>query len=216
MASVALGLGRIGAHSVATVRGEKSASTSDNQSQAAGMPKSGYAELIARKDAALDIAHSAREVSQTLDKASQILEKASQEVKQVKNYPPYPPGNDQRVLFINNLNGLKQQIEALTVPPVQEGLEPVFYPRETGLDTLFPTASDEDVAGFGQAAEAARQAVQVGRTTLGAQLNGATGEILPESTLNDAGASELAGQTAGQLGEMPGVQLADRNYLARI
>lgn len=34
----------------------------------------------------------------------------------VKNFPPYPPGSDDRLKFLRNFNSLRQQIDALTIP----------------------------------------------------------------------------------------------------
>jgi len=38
----------------------------------------------------------------------------------VKNFPPYPPGSDDRLKFLRNFNSLRQQIDALTIPRPNE------------------------------------------------------------------------------------------------
>ncbi|MDD2308153.1 MAG: hypothetical protein PHH91_01050 [Desulfuromonadaceae bacterium] len=38
----------------------------------------------------------------------------------VKNFPPYPPGSNERINFLRNFNSLRQQIDALTIPRPNE------------------------------------------------------------------------------------------------
>ena len=38
----------------------------------------------------------------------------------VKNFPPYPPGSNDRINFLRNFNSLRQQIDALTIPRPNE------------------------------------------------------------------------------------------------
>jgi hypothetical protein len=40
----------------------------------------------------------------------------------VKNFPPYPPGSDERIKFLRNFNSLRQQIDEMSVPrPTETG-----------------------------------------------------------------------------------------------
>ncbi|MCI0492578.1 MAG: hypothetical protein L0Z07_06555 [Planctomycetes bacterium] len=214
-ASVTLGLGHIGTPASASLRGGMGETTSESQTTQVGMPKH-YAELAASKEAALDVAQSAREIGKTLEQAGELLGRAHQEIKLVKNYPPFPAGNEQRLQFINSLSGLKRQLEALTVPAVKDGLEPVFYPMETGLNELVATASDEDVAMFASGVNAAMTTLAAGKESLYEQVLGAASPP-SESTavMDEMSARTLVGTVAGQLSGMPQAQLGNSAYLAK-
>lgn len=217
-ASVTHGLGHVGSPPSAVSRGGTSKVIPESQASQVGMPKNNYAELIAQKDEVLDVAQSARKIGKTLEQAGELIDRMDQEVRQVKNYPPFPAGNEQRAQFINSLNGLRRQLEALTVPAVKDGMEPVFYPREAKLDNLFASASDEEVAMFSAGLGRARENLEAGRAELGTQLLGATmsSPELPDAALDDAGAQALVGTLAGQLSGAPQARLGNSAYLAKI
>jgi hypothetical protein len=213
-ASVTHGLGHTGSPASASLRGGTVGITSESQTTQVGMPKN-YAGLAASKDAVLDVAQSAREIGKTLVKAGELLDRAHQEVKQVKNYPPFPAGNEQRIQFINSLNGLKRQLEALTVPAVKENLEPVFYPRETGLNELAPAASDDDVAMFAAGVNGARNSLEAGKAQLNQQMQD-TVTTLPDTSMDEAGARAMVGTVVGQLNGRSQGMLGNSSYLAKI
>lgn len=51
----------------------------------------------------------------------------------VKNFPPYPPGSEERIKFLRNFNSLRQQIDALTIPrPTEAG---TIATKVQGLNT---------------------------------------------------------------------------------
>ncbi|TCJ17953.1 hypothetical protein EZJ19_03325 [Parasulfuritortus cantonensis] len=118
-----------------------------------------FSGLASAKDATADVAVSVREVGKALEQVGVLLGQLDQQVGQVKNYPPFPPGNEQRAAYINSLNGLRRQMEAVSVPPVDNGSEPVFYPKETELPVLDAgAATDGEVAALGnQAADVRAQ-----------------------------------------------------------
>jgi len=123
----------------------------------------GFSALATAKDEATRAAQSIREVNQALGQVEVQMERLAQRVQVVKNYPPFPPGNEQRLEYINSINGLRKQLEAMSVPPVQEGVVPVFYPRESDLPVLDPgSASDEDVAMFGARLDQAGAKLEAG------------------------------------------------------
>ena len=44
-------------------------------------------------------------------------EREEEPIRFIKNYPPYPSGDSERVKFLRNFNGLKREIEQMTIPP---------------------------------------------------------------------------------------------------
>lgn len=161
----------------------------------------GFSVLATGKDEAARTAQSIRDANQALVMADTQLRNMEERVRVVKNYPPFPPGNEQRMEYINSINGLRRQLEAMTIPPVQSGVEPVFYPRETDLPELDPvTASDADVASFGVGLGDARAKLDSGFRKLAeaAATFGTELAILPGTS--DTGEPEVAalGETAGR------------------
>jgi hypothetical protein len=120
----------------------------------------------------------------------------------VKNYPPYPAGNEDRVAYIRGIEGLRKQIDALVVPKVDDSFPPVFYPKESDfpeLDAKVP--SDAAVLAFGDAVQAVRRRVNDGREELRAQaeqIGGQVGNDLPPDQ-----ARTISADVASQLGSTP-------------
>lgn len=148
------------------------------------------------------VAHAARtinEVNKALDKADALLQNMKDRVGMVKDFPPFPPGNEERVRYIKGIDGLRKELEALSVPRVAEAYKPVFYPRESEfpeLDAKVP--SDSAVMAFGKAVEAIQVKVNAGRVELQAQsdqLSGRIGIDLPQSQVQN-----ISVTVAGQLG----------------
>ncbi len=133
-------------------------------------PKGPFLQLSEIKDGATTAAKTINEASKALDKADALLNKLEEQVGLVKNYPPYPAGNEERAAYIKGIEGLRKQIDALTVPKVAESFPPVFYPKKTDfpeLDAKVP--SDAAVLAFGEAVQAVKQKVNDGRAELQAQ-----------------------------------------------
>lgn len=129
-----------------------------------------YSRLSEIKDQAVQAAGAIREADKMLDQADKLLGDMQQQVQLVKNFPPLPPGNEERADYIKSLSGLRKVFDALTVPPPQEPYEPVFYPRDANLSDLDPTsASDEDVMALGRAVEAAQSKINEAYVALQAQ-----------------------------------------------
>jgi len=64
-----------------------------------------------------------RSDDQQLKKFGQILGDMNKTLTTiVKNYPPYPPGEPARVKFLRSFNGLRQQIDKMTIPPEDKWL----------------------------------------------------------------------------------------------
>lgn len=161
----------------------------------------GFSVLATAKDEATRAAQSIRDANQALVQADTQLRNMEERVRMVKNYPPFPPGNEQRMAYINSINGLRRQLEAMTIPPVQSGVEPVFYPRETDLPDLDPSAaSDADVARFGAGLGDARAKLDNGFRKLAEAAATFDTELAILPGTSDTGEPEVAalGETAGR------------------
>lgn len=129
-----------------------------------------FPALSDSKDAAAQVAQSVRNVNGALDKADALLTKMEAQVGLVKNYPPFPAGNEDRVKYLNSIDGLRQQLQSLVIPPVKDGNAPVFYPQEEKFPPLDPDLpSDAAVLAFGEAVKAVKEHLGAGRLTLQAQ-----------------------------------------------
>lgn len=108
-----------------------------------------YAKLAKADDKLGEVAKSVREAGKALEKVAdtvQTLKKGAQDV--IKNYPPFP-ANDERSNYLMSINGLRKQMEAILVPPVEDSNGPVFYPQEDKLPELDPkSASEKDLKEF--------------------------------------------------------------------
>ncbi|OYY95904.1 MAG: hypothetical protein B7Y41_01065 [Hydrogenophilales bacterium 28-61-23] len=76
-----------------------------------------FAQLQVGQDSLNKAASVVREVGNAVEKAGQLLDKVESSLSAiVKMYPPYPIGSPERVLLLNDLTGLRKQIDALTFP----------------------------------------------------------------------------------------------------
>jgi len=160
-------LGRVGDSQPASVRKDFPPPRIAEENSAENVAFAGFVSLAAAKDEVIQGARSIRETHKALDAVDGVLKELNQAVQLVKNYPPFPQGNEKRVDYITAINGLRQQLEALEIPPVKGGQEAVFYPRESGLPQLDPvTATDADILSLGQALDELRLKVNDGYVSL--------------------------------------------------
>jgi len=68
--------------------------------------------------------HYARQIrtfDQTMEKIGTQIKNMKQELKIiVKNYPPFPPGSEERIAALRRFNSFRKQIEQLTFPPSKD------------------------------------------------------------------------------------------------
>lgn len=161
-----------------------------------------FATLADRKDDAVQAAQAGRETGKSLDRAEDLLQDMASLVGAVKNYPPFPAGNEDRVQYINSIDGLRKEMQSLTFPPVAPEYEPVFYPQEDKfppLDAQVP--SDAAVLAFGDAVKVVRNEVDTAREALEQQLQRSAesaSEGLPRPP-EEQQAQEISVTVAGQL-----------------
>ena len=63
-----------------------------------------------------------RTFDRTMEKVNTHIKNMKKELSViVKNYPPFPPGSEERIARLRRFNSFRKQIEQLTIPPMQEG-----------------------------------------------------------------------------------------------
>lgn len=96
------------------------AATREDQVSVSGSAQvaSSFAQLRVGQDVLNKTATVARQLGDAVENAGQLLGKAEDKLGQiVKMYPPYPIDSPERILLLNDLGGLRKQIDALTFPP---------------------------------------------------------------------------------------------------
>lgn len=167
-----------------------------------------FAALAGIKDEASQTAMAARAMHRALRAAQTTLGSMRQAADAVlKQYPPFPPGSEQRLSYLRSIAALRHQLDAMTVPPRDDQVGPVFFPRSGDLPELDPSrATDEDVAAFSRALDAVLQGVAAGQAMLRervAALPDRLHEILPPPppepevlTASQAAAADLSSKDA--------------------
>lgn len=127
-----------------------------------------FATLASVKDEAAYVALSVRHAGQSLAGAEATVQIMREKVQQfLKNFPPFPPGSEQRQAYLNSLNALRRQLEDMYIPPLEDGPEPIIYPRDRDLPNLDPmAATDEQIRAFGRALDAMAQSLGAGISKL--------------------------------------------------
>lgn len=163
-----------------------------------------FARLAGSKDDAAQVAQTVREVTDALEHAQALVGAMREQVQiLVKNYPPFPPGSEQRLQYLNSISALRQQLEAMNIPPLESGVEPVLYPREADLPELDPErATDVEIVQFGQSLDTLAQRIGIGLEQLQTLVRnlpdwGQAG--LPQPPESDTQATTLSRETATQL-----------------
>jgi len=91
-----------------------------------------------------------RAFDQKMDKVSIQIKNMKKELSViVKNYPPFPPGSEERIARLSRFNSFRKQIEQLTIPPNRDGINTVAESpasRHVGIEqgSLVIEAADDD------------------------------------------------------------------------
>lgn len=111
-----------------------------------------YARLAAFKEDASAVASKVRDSVRNLQQAQELVDAMRERsLAIIKNYPPFPPGSEERRQYLESIEALRRQIEALTYPPPRRSGEDSPAERIT-LPVLDPLkATDTEVAAFDQA-----------------------------------------------------------------
>jgi hypothetical protein len=80
-----------------------------------------FAELSGRQDEMKTAALLIRQADTTLENAGSLLGQIEEKLGEiVKMFPPYPIDNPQRIELLNDIDGLRKQVDALTYPPKKD------------------------------------------------------------------------------------------------
>ncbi len=119
----------------------------DKQAVASTQVAGAYAQLRVRQDALNQAASVVREVSDTVEQSDKLLGKVEENLGEiVKMYPPYPIDSPQRISLLNDISGLRKQIEALTFPPSDtvDAVGRLLGKQADATDTAGDTATNLD------------------------------------------------------------------------
>ncbi len=116
---------------------------------------SAYSRLWQHKDQTVVELRAAVEQQRRLVQADRLVRELRQQIGGlVKNYPPFPPGSEERMSYLRSISALRQQLEALTVPPAVEYAErlptPPAMPPASAADAQW-RAHAEDLGVYGDA-----------------------------------------------------------------
>ncbi|MBI5331293.1 MAG: hypothetical protein HZB71_11855 [Betaproteobacteria bacterium] len=183
--------------------------------------RAGFASLSASNDDAGRAAQSVRAAGRSLEKVAQAVHELKDSVVTViKNYPPFPQGDQKRAEFLNSINGLRQQLAAMTVPPAGDSLEPVIYPREYDLPFLNPdNASEEELQAFSRTLDEMEAKVMEGFADLKALVDKLPKKINADLTLplnGDDEAGQVSHETGGKIGLQRVSLLGDSSVLTSL
>ena len=107
-----------------------------------------FQSLQAVNDSLNNVAMTIRTADTTMDSIGKIIDQMKAQLEVIiKNYPPFPPGSEDRVKLLNSFNTLKRQIDQLTIPPNNRGVwkilaDPATIP-EAGDWTILAGANGE-------------------------------------------------------------------------
>jgi hypothetical protein len=67
------------------------------------------------------VARSVRIVDQSMGKIATQIDRMKEQLTQlIKQFPPFPPGSEEKIRHLRNFNGLREIIDQLTVPPKEK------------------------------------------------------------------------------------------------
>lgn len=178
-----------------------------------------FSALSDSKDTAAEAAKSVRNADKALDKADALVTDLKKQVGLVKNYPPFPAGNEDRVKYLESIDGLRQELQSVVIPPVKGTNEPVFYPQQEKFPPLDPKLpSDAAVLAFGDAVAAVKDHLDAGRLALQAEaekLSEKTSIRLP-SPPAEPQAQSISARVGGQLAAIPQSVVGNSDVLAQL
>jgi hypothetical protein len=153
---------------------------------------SAMADQAQRLDAAADLGEDDAQLAK-VDEALAGMQTALEGI--VKRYPPYGNGAPERIDLINQVTGLRKQLEALTFPPEAADAEEVVkaLPSVGQEDQKPQQVPDEELAALLDKVVAAREEIANVRESMWADV--VTG---PDE---EQAAIELAGETGAQIAE---------------
>ncbi|NLI82484.1 MAG: hypothetical protein GX443_12490 [Deltaproteobacteria bacterium] len=75
------------------------------------------------------VARTIRHADSAMEKIGELLGEMKSKLESiVKNYPPFPPGTEERARYLESYNGLRSQMAQLAIPPEKEGAGAKMFP----------------------------------------------------------------------------------------
>lgn len=140
--------------------GERTPSAHGDESDATSSIRAKYSDAVAAKEGAFEQALEIRQVLKSVDEIGGVLSTVQDALGGiVKRYPPYLPDSPERVDLLNQVTGLRKQIEALSVPAEVSKRVPDLVPliaKLIGIEwQLAEDVSDAELGMFFSQAETA-------------------------------------------------------------
>ncbi|MBM4329741.1 MAG: hypothetical protein FJ117_00720 [Deltaproteobacteria bacterium] len=95
-------------------------------------------------------AKSIRAADQVMEKIEIYIDRMKAQLDRiVKNYPPFPPGSEERISLLKSFTALRRQIDQLTIPPAEQGIlkitgDPSFV-SDLNIPRLSESAPDSEI-----------------------------------------------------------------------
>jgi hypothetical protein len=160
--------------------------------------RSAFQRLQAINARSIWAATNVRAADQIMDTIGKYLEEMKAQLTRIiKNYPPFPPGSEDRVRILRSYNALRKQIDQMTFEPKNrqaiktlDGPAGIFEGNSMGLNLpkLSDTASDKEIAAVLEYLDSSQKTIQGSQAKLAREAL----ETLP---------SEVVGRKWAELGK---------------
>jgi hypothetical protein len=113
-----------------------------------GIVPAEFSKVQKRNEQLNEIAKRIRHDDSLLETKHDYIAKIKSQLERiVKNYPPFPPGSEERVRILRSVKAFRSQIDQLTIPPVKDGSAPASAatPAELSLPNLHENSTDAEV-----------------------------------------------------------------------
>jgi hypothetical protein len=109
-------------------------------------------DILNIKSGINNIAEHIRTVNNSINSAQILVEKIKNDLKIIrKNFPPFPPGSEERVQLLKNIQAFQKQINELTFPPLKLDEWDIIgvnnhaaYPSRLDIDNMKSTYLDDN------------------------------------------------------------------------
>ena len=129
------------------------------------------------------VAMNVRVIDQIMDTIGRYLEEMKAQLERIiKNFPPFPPGSEERVKILRSCNALRKQIDQMTFSLKNQGAikvpaNPTMVTetkdsKDLSIPKLSETATDQEIAAAIESLNAAKQAFQESRAGVAAEAFG--------------------------------------------
>jgi len=122
-----------------------------------------------------------RVADQIMDTVGKYLEEMKAQLERIiKNFPPFPPGSEERVRILRSYSALRKQIDQMAFPRKDQGMTKIIVNSTKVIETkdskdlripeLPETATDQEIAAAIESLEAAKKTLHEGRAKLATEV----------------------------------------------